>query len=168
MSPIPRSVSKIALNFKVSQVNHLRALSKINPLSPGQLRALHDPEVRLAHLENNDTSKKIKRYLDESGSGRWDVRYTESLSKEDVRWADLVVSVGGDGTFLSSTHSISNEDARNTTILSVNSSVSTSVGFLSAADAESFPFHRNTQTLANANRHQRSSFTNAGVQRCSI
>eukprot|EP01083_Nonionella_stella_P146232 459672_1 len=139
MSPIPRSVSKIALNFKVSQVNHLRALSKINPLSPGQLRALHDPEVRLAHLENNDTSKKIKRYLEESGSGRWDVRYTESLSKEDVRWADLVVSVGGDGTFLSSTHSISNEDARNTTILSVNSSVSTSVGFLSAADAESFP-----------------------------
>lgn len=68
-----------------------------------------------------------------------DVRVVARLTRRDARWADLVVTVGGDGTFLRASHCIdANGGGDGTPMLGVNSATSSSVGFFCAATAGDF------------------------------
>ena len=60
--------------------------------------------------------------------------YRSSLSDHDLNNFDLVITVGGDGTFLESTHYVTG----NTPIVGVNSDPSRSVGFFCACNTENF------------------------------
>jgi len=66
-----------------------------------------------------------------------DIKFVESLHQKDVEWCDLVISVGGDGTFLRASHSI--DEMSTVPLLGINSSPSSSVGFFCAGDLEKFP-----------------------------
>lgn len=87
-----------------------------------------------AHENNARCIEEVKRVLDESG-----VRFRAS-SRTDLRpehktngGPDLVISVGGDGTFLEASHQVSRG-----LIMGVNSSPDHSVGFFCAATRETF------------------------------
>jgi NAD+ kinase len=87
-----------------------------------------------AHENNARCIDEVKRVLDESG-----VRFRAS-SRTDLHpehktngVPDLVISVGGDGTFLEASHQVSRG-----LIMGVNSSPDHSVGFFCAATRETF------------------------------
>jgi NAD kinase len=67
-------------------------------------------------------------------------------AQSDVEWADLVVSVGGDGTFIRASHSV--QEQSRTALLGVNSSPSSSFGFYSAGLLSLSLTHSLTQTQA--------------------
>ena len=66
-----------------------------------------------------------------------EVRLNDQLAAEDVEWAQLVISLGGDGTFLRATHSLGEHET--TPILGVNSSPESSVGYYCGCDVNNFP-----------------------------
>ncbi len=65
-----------------------------------------------------------------------ELRVVEHLSPTDVEWADLVVTVGGDGTFIRASHSV--DELSTTPLLGVNSSPSSSFGFYTCATSATF------------------------------
>jgi NAD+ kinase len=82
--------------------------------------------VRAAHAEHEATVAEVKRALAECGASVTQIR-TKRDHFNGGRF-DLVVTVGGDGTLLHASHSV-----KDTPILGINSSPSTSVGFFSGA-----------------------------------
>jgi NAD+ kinase len=83
-----------------------------------------------AHKNHAESMRKIKNVLKKSGSKvTWRYRMGD-LNPDDF---DLVIAIGGDGTILHASHSIGE-----TPVLAVNSSPSTSVGFLTGANSDNF------------------------------
>jgi NAD+ kinase len=84
-----------------------------------------------AHEDHNRAMELIKQAIKKRGlDTTWRHRIGD-LEPDDF---DLVITVGGDGTVLHASHSISD-----TPVLAVNSSPYTSVGFFTCADAAHFP-----------------------------
>ena len=98
---------------------------------------LKDQQQRAAfkqsHLIQKETMDCVERTLSEHNTSIKKI-YRSSLHDHDLNDFDLVITVGGDGTFLESTHYITGD----TPIIGVNSDPSRSVGFFCACRAENF------------------------------
>lgn len=81
-----------------------------------------------AHHRHEESMTKVKATLEGRGV---DATWRHDFSDLNPNDFDLVVTVGGDGTVLHTSHSINQ-----TPVLAVNSSPSTSAGFLTAATAD--------------------------------
>lgn len=90
----------------------------------------HDRAVVRAHEENQRTLESVQRTLRAFGISH-DVRHRSSVKSAAAM--DLVISVGGDGTFLTAASAV-----LDTPILGVNSSPRHSVGFFCATDRRKF------------------------------
>ena len=86
-----------------------------------------------SHRIQQSTIEVIKNKLIESGT-EIDMVYRSEITESAIDAADLVISVGGDGTFLEASHYISD----NTPILGVNSDPLRSVGFFCSCTKENF------------------------------
>jgi NAD+ kinase len=94
-----------------------------------QLLRRGDPSVRRwqkAHADHLRTVERVQEALDEHGALSWVLHGPQT--EFDASTADLVVTVGGDGTLLAASHHV-----LGTPILGVNSAPSYSVGFFCAA-----------------------------------
>lgn len=87
--------------------------------------------VRLAHEEHVDTLARIEDEL--SNRGIDFVSLSRSQVADTVEDVDLVISVGGDGTFLDASHAL-----KDVPVLGVNSSRSSSFGHFCMANRENF------------------------------
>ncbi|MFP6874570.1 MAG: NAD(+)/NADH kinase [Verrucomicrobiales bacterium] len=87
-----------------------------------------------SHQVQKTAIETVKSVLTESGA-KVKMLYRSELSETVTRGIDLAVTIGGDGTFLETSHFIDAE----TPILGVNSDPLRSVGFLSACDGPEFP-----------------------------
>jgi NAD+ kinase len=126
----PRTIRTVAVLRKVSLMEQIQR----GLLDEKRVRAsIHDEKTRFAHYQNLSALGKVQEVLKSRGIA---VRVVERLRNADVSWADAVVSVGGDGTFLSASHRIADEDF--TPIIGVNSSPDSSYGYLCAADEDNF------------------------------
>jgi NAD+ kinase len=93
----------------------------------------HDPfvvSIVKAHEAHERSMDLVRAALDERGL---DATWCHDLDGVDPESFDLVVTVGGDGTVLHASHKIGD-----TPVLAVNSSPHTSVGFFTAAGADTF------------------------------
>ena len=86
--------------------------------------------IQKAHDENQQCLEHVQRVL-RSNRIQHDVRHRSRV--KSTRKADLVISVGGDGTFLTAA-----SEVVDTLILGVNSSPKYSVGFFCGASAKTF------------------------------
>lgn len=92
--------------------------------------------ISMAHSQHLETFRQVINDLRASGV---ELRVVAQLTRRDARWADLVVTVGGDGTFLRASHAIvADGDSDGTPMLGVNSATSSSVGFFCATTATGF------------------------------
>ena len=93
-----------------------------------------DAKVLAADREHQHTLAVVRESVALSGA---DWKEVEVIGAEEMRWADCIVCVGGDGTFLKASRHIA--ETADTPIVGVNSAPSSSFGFFSAADHHSFP-----------------------------
>lgn len=113
---------KILLLYKLSTYEHLES----GLLQPS-------PEIhrfRMAHHRHYEALVKIEKFLHQQG-----IRYLKLRRRQKVRYPDfdLIITVGGDGTFLEAA-----QHAQRQTVLGVNSDPRLSVGQFCAANAENF------------------------------
>ena len=87
-----------------------------------------------SHRIQKASMETVKSALLESGA-KINMLYRSELSEEVTKGIDLAVTIGGDGTFLETSHFLDNQ----TPIIGVNSDPSRSVGFLSACNSSEFP-----------------------------
>lgn len=90
-----------------------------------ELLGRRDPSVKRwqkAHDAHSRTVERVQQILDKHGVDTWVLHGPQS--EFDASGADLVVTVGGDGTLLAASHHV-----LNTPILGVNSAPGHSVGF---------------------------------------
>lgn len=99
----------------------------------------HDPlaeRVARAHDEHVQTAEQVEVVLQQAGL---QYRIVSKFGRQHASWADLVVTVGGDGTFLRASHSIdATDDHDGVPMLGVNSATSSSVGYFCAATGLTF------------------------------
>lgn len=92
--------------------------------------------IRRAHVEHTQT---VAHVLDVLQQHHIEVRVLDNLNRREADRVDLVVTVGGDGTFLRASHCIDGGvDDNGPPMLGVNSALSSSIGFFCAADADDF------------------------------
>ncbi len=131
----PIELRRIAVVRKASAIDLLerRPDAKLQGALGG-----HDPlaeRVLQAHLENQASADQVERELKQRSL---DYRVVAALTPRLARWADLVVSVGGDGTFLRASHAVHAwGDGVGAPMLGVNSA-SSSAGFFCSATAQTF------------------------------
>jgi len=100
-----------------------------------------DPSVRgllLAHKEHGQAVKKLDEYLSSPSLRRiceWQRVYRDGLTAELAKEADIIITLGGDGTFLWAARFI---EVGSTQIIGINSSPSTSVGYYSTGNVYDF------------------------------
>ena len=87
-----------------------------------------------SHRIQQESMETVKSALLESGA-EINMLYRSELSEEVTKGIDLAVTIGGDGTFLETSHFLDDQ----TPIIGVNSDPSRSVGFLSACNSLEFP-----------------------------
>ncbi|MCP4849539.1 MAG: hypothetical protein GY899_16495 [Verrucomicrobiaceae bacterium] len=87
-----------------------------------------------SHRIQKTSAETVKSSLLASGA-EIKMLYRSELSEEVTKGIDLAVTIGGDGTFLETSHFIDDQ----TPIIGVNSDPSRSVGFLSACNGSEFP-----------------------------
>ncbi len=96
----------------------------------------HGQRIVRSHDEHMRTLEQVTASLRGHGVRH---RIVDTLRRRDARWATLVITVGGDGTFLRASHCIDSAvDDDGTPMFGVNSSVSSSVGFFCVADGDDF------------------------------
>lgn len=148
-SALPASSSPInRIRLPVRRVVVLRKLSLLERVKGGRLstpvttcqttleaRSQADEALLHSHNENASTLTAVEQALQGRGV-ETKVIDMDSLTKADVHWADLVVSVGGDGTFLTATHHFDESDS--TPVVGVNSSPTSSYGHFCAANRNTF------------------------------
>jgi NAD+ kinase len=130
---LARRVVVVRKTTPVEQLAHrldkklARAMENRDPLADRVLRA---------HAEHSQTAETVERVLRSRGIEHVVVpRFGRRLA----RWADLVVTVGGDGTFLRSSHSIdATAVSDGTPMMAVNSAISSSIGYFAAATEADF------------------------------
>jgi NAD+ kinase len=92
--------------------------------------------VEEADREHRATVEAVRAALHDAGVRH---RVVERLTRREVRRADLVITVGGDGTFLRASHCVDVDDAgRSVPMLGVNSSPNSSLGFFCASTRHDF------------------------------
>ncbi len=105
----------------------------------GALLAAHGGQasrIRSAHEEHMQTLEAVTAALRGHGVR---LRIVDTLRRRDARWANLIVTVGGDGTFLRASHCVESPSGDDgTPMLGVNSAPGTSVGFFCAANRNNF------------------------------
>lgn len=116
---------------KILVVYKKTALERFDPEDPRFKRLLetHDASVaslRSAHEAHLDTIERARATLAELGV---EATFRHHHGRYDERW-DMVVTVGGDGTLLWTSHTV---DA-NTPMVAINSDPNTSVGYFCAGD----------------------------------
>lgn len=123
-------LSKVLVLFKKSTYQ-LQAVEHREPHFMRLLEQGHDAveKVQKAHSEHVITLEALTSELDKRG-----IQY-EQMARADLKWkvedVDLVISVGGDGTFLDASHSV-----RKIPLLGVNSALSSSFGHFCIANAQ--------------------------------
>ena len=104
-----------------------------------------------AHAEHVSSLAEVERVLQQR---RLAYRVTTRLTHRLAQWADLIVTVGGDGTFLSASHGVgSHDDSDGPPMLGINSAPSSSIGYFCAADA--LGFARIMDDIAAGHTHSR-------------
>lgn len=92
--------------------------------------------LEATHAEHERSCRIVESALRDAGC---QVRVVHGLRRRDVRSADLIVTIGGDGTFLRASHCVeSAADHSSVPMLGVNSAPRSSVGFFCAATADGF------------------------------
>lgn len=81
-----------------------------------RMEAVRDARVGAAHEAHQEATDLVCSYL---ASRRVSIRLKETLSRDDIEWAHLVLSIGGDGTFLRASHSFN--DLETTPLLGIKS-----------------------------------------------
>lgn len=101
--------------------------------------AAHTPaagRITNAHEQHTDTFATVLSCLSNMGA---DVQITDNLTRRLARRADLIVTVGGDGTFLRASHCVeATELGDGAPMLGVNSAVGSSIGFFCSASRDNF------------------------------
>lgn len=128
-NPVKLPITKVVILRKVTLLEQIQS----GCVGAPAFRSLEDQKTVHAHRENQNTLDVVQLELRKRGI---DVNVVDKLQPSDVAWSDLVITVGGDGTFLTATHQIG--DADSTPILGVNSSPGSSYGFFCAADRDNF------------------------------
>jgi NAD+ kinase len=125
-----KELSKVLIVFKKSTFQ----LQAVEHRDPRFLKLIEEgnsnvAKVKTAHDEHYETLEALQKELDRRG-----IKY-DSVARADLGdnadKYDLVISVGGDGTFLDASHAI-----RNTPLLGVNSARSSSFGHFCLANNE--------------------------------
>ncbi len=104
-------------------------------------RMLHsdDPLVARTKSAHEQHLRSVATVLDVLNRSGVEHRLVSTFNRNWAAWADLVLTVGGDGTFLRASHCIAaTPDSDGTPMFGVNSASGTSVGFFCAASAEEF------------------------------
>jgi len=92
--------------------------------------------VQRAHDEHVQTALTVEAVLAARGL---DFQFVSHFGRRHAAWADLVVTVGGDGTFLRASHSIdAGPEHDGTPMLGVNSAAGSSLGYFCAAGEGDF------------------------------
>lgn len=92
--------------------------------------------VQRAHDEHVHTADVVVRALTERGV---EFQVVSRFGVRHAAWADLVVTVGGDGTFLRASHSVlATATGDGTPMLGVNSAAGSSLGYFCAASHDDF------------------------------
>jgi NAD+ kinase len=129
-----QAIRRVAILRKVSafeQISRLQLLGQVD--AEESRRILSDRAV----VESHDTHKSAALLVEQCVRDHTsEVRVLEQLTPEDGHWADLVISVGGDGTFLQASHAV--DDSCSTPILGVNSCPQTSFGYYCSTIKDSF------------------------------
>jgi len=125
--PPPRARPRIALVLKRSAWRIY--LEERSDPRLSRLVENGDPSVarlRASHEAHEQTVREVKAALDRLGAEVLDVR--GSAQEFDAQGLDLVITVGGDGTLLSASHSVGDAP-----LLGINSAPNHSVGFFCGA-----------------------------------
>ena len=127
---------------RVVVVRKQSAIEKLQAHPDAQLaQAVHDgtsvaQRVVAAHAEHQASLVQVERVLQQRGLAH---RTTTRLTRRLAQWADLVVTVGGDGTFLSASHSVhAGDNCDGPPMLGINSAPSSSIGYFCASEAAGF------------------------------
>ncbi|HNU68280.1 MAG TPA: NAD(+)/NADH kinase [Myxococcota bacterium] len=145
-------ISRVLLATKTTLMDVGRSMHATQPLK--RLLDAGDPLVadeEPGHRKTVETISVVKRTLEQAGIEVTHARRRNNVSKK----FDLVIAVGGDGTVLDIARFI-----RNTPLLAVNSSPSTSFGHFCATTSEGFP---SLLELVLSDRKQPASLTRAFV-----
>ncbi len=125
---VVRKTSAIERQRSAPDVGVARVLSAGGPVAD---------RLEATHLEHVRTCDAVEAALHAAGCR---VRVVHGLRRRDVLGADLIITVGGDGTFLRASHCVETAaDGRSVPMLGINSAPRSSVGFFCAATADDFP-----------------------------
>ena len=129
---LTRSFSGVGMhprpNKPIKNVLCLTKITQKEQIRRGLLKPLPaDEKCQEADIEHGVTVNAVLAVL---GALPVELRVIERIQQNDVEWADVVVSVGGDGTFLRAARRFA--EGTHTIALGVNSSPSSSFGQSSA------------------------------------
>lgn len=120
---------KILMVFKRSSFEVMsedrEAFAALKKRSPRTVR-----DLKAGHLVHRSSLDMVRRVIESAGH---DLKLEDRARLAQVSWADLVVTVGGDGTLLEAARYVVE-----TPVLAVNSDPRVSVAHFSACDASSF------------------------------
>lgn len=128
------SIRRVLVVFKDSKLDRYvdrGKLHDIDPLDEGARQVL--ARLRSAHAEHGESVARCEQILEASGL---EIMRAAQPRKRDTARADLVISIGGDGTFLWCARAVDNVP-----MLGVNSAPGTSTGHYCGATAENLPEH---------------------------
>lgn len=123
------SIKRVVLFRKVSLLEQRQ--ETVDDNVPCQ--SLADEKTKFSHFENLRAVEKVQEILFQKNI---ETHVVKNLEADMLPWADLVISVGGDGTFLRATQKFS--ETETVPILGVNSSPHSSYGYFCAATRDNF------------------------------
>jgi NAD+ kinase len=124
---------KVALIYKKSVWELFSNSKDSNVSSYISGKAAAKEAFQQSHQTQQNTIQTVKNTLSSSGA-EINMVYRSEITESAISSADLVISVGGDGTFLETSHYITD----NTPILGVNSDPVRSVGFFCSCTGDNF------------------------------
>lgn len=132
---VKAAIKKVLVIYKTSPYDRYDELGVLGPQSTASAPSDAGREQILArlesaHLQNQSTIAEVQRVLTASGL---DVTERQQPTKREAAGVDLVITVGGDGTFLGTAQRVESAP-----MLGVNSAPATSVGHYCATDATGF------------------------------
>ncbi|MCO4761941.1 MAG: NAD(+)/NADH kinase [Myxococcales bacterium] len=130
------SIDRVVLVAKTSALQRQRRRPDPKLTAVLDAGGLHASRIVGAHDEHMATLEYVTAALRSQGVR---LRTVDALRRRDARWANLIVTVGGDGTFLRASHCVeSGDEDDGTPMLGVNSATGSSVGFFCAANRTNF------------------------------